>query len=143
VQSTKNLEANFVESFTLVKDNDASIEYREGDVIMDAVKYVGADGFLAQGSARLESEFILPNGRADQISQYTPGYDSQDQFNTSKFVSANQELTLMEYVSGYYFVIKKNSSGWRNWYLVFARNESSCSTAMRPRCTSVTVWKVQ
>jgi len=141
MDNNKNLTANFSQSFTLVKDEVASKNYKSGETILDVVKFTGG-GFEAQGGARIAENFKKADGTYDLLNQTTKPL--QDTFNSSEFVPAEENLTEIDYMGGAgpYFVVKSGTS-WRNWYLISAKNTSGCSTADTPKCAPVTVWKVQ
>jgi len=142
--NNKNLQANFVESLTLVKDNDASKDYRAGENIADAVTFTGG-GFDALGGTTIAEHFKGSDYDAGKANQYNR--PPQDQFSTSLFAPEDEDLRQVDYEagSGNYFVAKKSGNGWggRGWYLIMAKGEDLCTTGVTPKCTRVTVWKVQ
>jgi len=145
MDNSKNIQANFVESFTLVKDESASKNYRAGDNILDVVQFDGRD-FIALGNTRITEWFQFEDGRVDQRSHdpNTLG-PLPTTLSASQFTPANnRDEEEIGYTVNYYFLVKTTSSGgWRTWYLMHGRNDGSCSQASSPKCTAVTVWKVQ
>ncbi|MCL1966916.1 MAG: hypothetical protein FWF67_03450 [Fibromonadales bacterium] len=144
MDNSKNIRANFVENFTLVKDDNASKNYTAGQNILDVVQFTGRD-FVAIGNARITEYFLSENGNVEQRSHDPAAMGPlPTTLSASQFTPANnKDEEEIGYTVNYYFLVKTTSSGgWRTWYLMHARGDGSCTTASNPRCTAVTVWKV-
>lgn len=146
----KSITANFVESYNLAKDNNASKEYKAGDLINlggGSVQFTGTS-FVAQGNARIINSFKLPGEYAINDSRNKQELTQEDRdpsssLKTSQFVTAdNSEETEIDHQNEYYFVVT-TGSGPSNWFLLLPNNDGYCTVAANPKCTKVTIWKAQ
>ncbi|MDR2555047.1 MAG: hypothetical protein LBC64_06415 [Fibromonadaceae bacterium] len=142
ITGNKNLQANYVKNYTLVKDQANSKNYLKDEVIMGYVKYTGSD-LVAQNNAKIVEWFMKDDGTSDQIghdpAQLGPLPESP---STARFTPAvGRDEDDIGYTVNYFFLVKTTySGGWESWYLMHGTNCPGVGAGVK--CTAVTVWRV-